>query len=125
MFGNRKILGLALSSGSCTAVEVVAADGGRVDRAGRLAFPDGVGLDDPVSLGLVLKQFLRAQGFSASRCVIGVDAACLTARSAPVPPGAGAQVRDILSLTIEREFASDREGLVFENLFKLWIAGNL
>jgi len=115
MFGKRKILGLALSSGSCTAVEVVAADGGRVARAGRLAFPDGVGLDNPGALGRALKQFLREQGFTASQCVIGVDAAWLTARSAPIPPGAGGvQVRDILSLTIEREFASDREGLVFD-----------
>ena len=75
MFGRRKILGLAATSRSVTAVEVVAANtGGRASRAAEFVFPDGVGLQEPVLLGKALRRFLRQQGFSASRCVIGMAA---------------------------------------------------
>ncbi len=115
MLGKRKILGLAVTDRSITAVEVAASNGGgRMRRAAEFAFPEGVGLDAPAELGKALKRFLRQERFSASRCVIGVQASCLTARRKTIPPAADDAVPQMLNLMIEREFASDREGLVFD-----------
>jgi len=115
MLGKRKMLGLAVTSRSITAVEVVAANGGgRTSRAAEFVFPDGAGLQEPVPLGKALRQFLRRKGFSASRCVIGMEANWLTARAKELPAGAGESVPEILSLMVEREFASDRKELVFD-----------
>ncbi len=115
MLGRRRILGLAVTNRSITAVEVVAEDGGgRSSRTGEFLFPGQGGLEEPARLGKALRQFLRREGFSASRCVIGVDASWLTAREKALPPGAGASVGQILSLMIEREYASDRKELAFD-----------
>lgn len=115
MLRRRKMLGLAVTSRGITAVEVVAANGGaRAARAAVFPFPDGAALQEPVALGRSLKQFLRANSFSASRCVIGVEASRLTAREAPLPPAAGDSAAKILSLVVEREFASDHSDLVFD-----------
>jgi hypothetical protein len=115
MLGKRKMLGLAVTSRSVTAVEVVAADGGgRARCAAEFVFPDGADLREPAPLGKALRQFLRQEGFSASRCVIGMEAGWLTAREKTLPPGTGESVRDVLSLMAEREFASDFKELVFD-----------
>jgi len=115
MFRRRTTLGLAVTSHSITVVEVAATNGGgRASRAAVLAVPEGAGLGDPVSLGKALKQFLRSNGFSASRCVIGIEASRLTAREKTLPPAAVASAANILSLMVEREFGSDRKELVFD-----------
>ncbi|HUS46703.1 MAG TPA: hypothetical protein VM098_01180 [Phycisphaerae bacterium] len=115
MFRRRKMLGLAVTGRSITAVEVVAANaGGRSSHAAEFVFADGAGLQEPVALGKALKQFLHKEGFSASRCVIGMEASWLTAREKTLPPGAGASVVEILSLMVEREYAADRKELVFD-----------
>jgi len=115
MLGRRKMLGLAVTSRSIAAVEVVATDrGGQTRHAAEFVFPDGTGLQEPAALGKALRQFLHAKGFSASRCVIGMEANWLTARAKTLPQGAGGSMREILSLMVEREFASDRKDLVFD-----------
>lgn len=115
MLSKRRMLGLAATKRSITAVEVVAADGGgRTRRAAEFVFPDGLGLREPARLGKALKLFLHKGGFSASRCVIGMEADWLMARDKALPPGAGGSIPAILSLAIERDFASDREQLVFD-----------
>lgn len=115
MFGKRKMLGLAVTNRSATAVELVAADGGgRASRAAEFVFPQGAGLAEPAALGKALKQLLKREGFSASRCVIGMGADWLTAREKTLPPGAGGSIPQILSLMVEREYASDRTELVFD-----------
>jgi len=115
MLRRRKMLGLAVTSRSITAVEVVPADaGGRATRAAEFVFPDGAGLAQPVPLGKALRQFLRQQGFSASRCVIGMAANWLTAKAKTLPPGLGESIPGILSLMVEREYASERKELAFD-----------
>ena len=119
MFQRRKVLGLAVTAGAITAVEVAPANGGgRLVRSAVFTPPDGVGLDGPADLGEALKQFLHRDGFSASRCVIGVDASRLTARQKTLPPalptGGRSSTVEILTLMVEREFASDRKDLVFD-----------
>jgi hypothetical protein len=115
MLPRRKMLGLAATKRSITAVEVAATnDGGRASHAGEFVFPEGVGLQDPVRLGKALKQFLRKEGFSASRCMIGMEGNWLTAREKTLPPGSDGSLSGILALMVEREFASDRKELVFD-----------
>ena len=115
MLRRRKILGLAVTSRSITAVEIVAANtGGRASRAAEFVFPDQVGLQEPVLLGKTFRRFLRQEGFSASHCVIGMAANWLAARARTLPPGAGESIPQILSLMVEREYASDRKDLVFD-----------
>ncbi|MFO8013901.1 MAG: hypothetical protein R6X20_11430 [Phycisphaerae bacterium] len=115
MVGRRKMLGLAVAKRSATAVEVGAGRrGAAVRRAAEFVFPEGTGLEDPPRLGKALKAFLEAEGFSASRCVIGLDAARLTGREKTLPPGTEGSAAQILSVAIEREFASDRKDLLFD-----------
>jgi len=115
MFGRRRMLGLAVAARSATAVELAGPKGGaRVVRAAEFVFPDEVGLQEPGRLGQALKAFLRSERFSASRCVIGMDAAHLTARAKTLPPGSEGSAARILALAIEQEFASDRKDLLFD-----------
>jgi hypothetical protein len=115
MLSRRKILGLAVEGRSLTAVELTPLDGGaEASRAAEFAFPEAMGLDEPLRLGKALRQFLKDNGFVASRCVIGLDARSLTARDKALPPGVGGQVRQVLSLAVEREFALDLKDLVFD-----------
>jgi len=115
MFQRRKVLGLAVTPDAITAVEVVPVNGGgRLARSAVFRPPDAVGLDQTVDLGKALKQFLHDNGFSASRCVIGIDASRLTAREKTLPPKGRSSAVEILSLMVEREFASGRNDLVFD-----------
>jgi len=115
MAGRRHMLGLAVAKRSATVVEVAPGHGGAdVVRAAEFVFPEGTDLDNPQRLGQALKDFLEAERFSASRCVIGLDAARLTGREKTLPPGAEGSAVQILSVAIEREFASDRKDLVFD-----------
>ena len=115
MLSRRKMLGLAVTRRSITAVEVApTAAGARISRAGELVLDDETSLEKPQALGKALKQFLHAKGFSASRCVIGMEANWLATREKTVPAQAGHNVGDMLALMVEREFASDRKDLVVD-----------
>jgi uncharacterized protein YggU (UPF0235/DUF167 family) len=115
MLSKRRILGLAVEGRSLTAVELTPLNGGaEARRAAEFVFPDGLDLHDAPRLGKALRQFLKDNGFGASRCVIGLEAHSLTARDKTLPPGVGGQVRQVLSLAVEREFASDLKDLVFD-----------
>ena len=65
-------------------------------------------------MGKALRQFLRKEGFSARRCVIGMEAKWLTAREKALPPGSEGSLDGILSIMAEREFASDIENLCLD-----------
>ena len=115
MLPRRRMLGLAVTQRSATAIEVAVAKGAaRVQRAAQFVFPDGVGVDEPQRLGQALKEFLHEAGFSASRCVIGLDAARLSAREKSLPPTSGDSVAQILAIAVEQEFASDHKELLFD-----------
>lgn len=115
MLLNRKTLGLAVMARSMIAVEVGSANGQcKAFRAAKFVYPEECGFQDPEKLGKALRQFLRREGFSARRCVIGMEAKWLTAREKTLPPDSGDSLVGILSIMAEREFASDREELVFD-----------
>ena len=115
MFGKRRTLGLAVTDRSAAVVEVAPSDGGgRARRAAEFVFPEGAALSEPAALGKALRQFLRTKGFTASRCMIGLQAGWVMAGVRTLPPGADESIPQILSLAIEREFASDGAELVFD-----------
>ncbi|MDY7010192.1 MAG: hypothetical protein SVV80_05495 [Planctomycetota bacterium] len=115
MLLNRRTLGLAVTSRSIIAVEVGSSNGQcKAFRAAKFTYPEETSLEEPEKMGKVLKEFLRREGFSARRCVIGMEAKWLTAREKALPPDSGDSLVGILSIMAEREFASDRDDLVFD-----------
>ena len=115
MLRKRRMLGLAVTKRSITAVEVVGANGGgRAGCAAEFVFPEGLAPEEPAAMGKALKGFLREKGFSASHCVLGLEADWLMARDRTLPPGGSDSAAQILSLAVEREFAGDHRQLVFD-----------
>jgi hypothetical protein len=115
MLGSRKALGLAVTERSVTAVEVAAAHGRRkVLRAAEFPMPEGDAARDPAVLGKALRQFLRQNRFSASRCVIGMWARWLVAKEKSLPRTTADLMTGVLSMAAEREFASDPKDLAFD-----------
>ena len=124
MMTSRKMLGLAVTERSITAVEVACVRGGRkVLHAAEFPLPPSTGgrtgpQDDaarsPPVLGKALRQFLRRNHFSASRCVIGIEARWLVAREKSLPPTPPDLLAGALSIATEREFASDAKDLIFD-----------
>jgi hypothetical protein len=115
MMTPRKMLGLAVAERSITAVEVGAAHGRpAVLHAAEFPMPEGDAARDPAALGRALRQFLKHNHFSCSRCVIGLGTRWLAAREKSLPPTSGDLVAGVLSLAAEREFASDPKELVLD-----------
>jgi len=123
MMTSRKMLGLAVTERSITAVEVACVRGGRkVLHAAEFPLPPSTGpygQDDAAReaaplLGKALRQFLRRNHFSTSRCVIGIGAKWLVAKETSLPPTSPDLLAGALSIATEREFASDAEDLVFD-----------
>ena len=79
MLINRKMLGLSVTERSMVAVEVGLDNGSRkAFRAARFVYPEEPGFHEPEKLGKALKHFLRKEGFSSRRCVMGMEAKWLT-----------------------------------------------
>ena len=111
----RKTLGLAVGRQAITAVEVVTSRGRHaLVRAAELPLPPEAGLLDPVKLGQAMKELLHSHHFSASRCVIGLEAAQLAAKEKRLPAGAMGSLGDILRIAAEQDFASDEQDLMFD-----------
>ena len=116
MRDRRKMLGLAVTEQGITAVEL-GTSGGRqtVLHAARLTFSNESGsLEEPEKLGRELRQVLRRNGFSASRCVMGLAASWIAAREKVLPAADAGSLRGILAIAAEREFASDPQDLLFD-----------
>jgi hypothetical protein len=115
MLTSRKTLGLAVTRQAITAVEVITSRGRhRLVHAAELPLTQETGLQDPVKLGGAIKELLRANRFSASRCVIGLEAAYLSAKDKRLPAAASGSIEDILRIAAERDFASDGQDLIID-----------
>ncbi|MCX5684564.1 MAG: hypothetical protein NT049_12870 [Planctomycetota bacterium] len=115
MMISRKMLGLAVTERSITAVEMgVAHSRPVVLHAAEMPMPEGDGSREPAALGKSLRQFLKHNHFSCSRCIIGMGTRWLAAREKSLPPTAADLVAGMLSLAAEREFASDPKDLVLD-----------
>jgi hypothetical protein len=112
MMTRRKMLGLAVTERSITAVEVAVVHGRRhVLHAAEFPMPGGDAPQDPALLGKELRRFLRRNHFSASRAVVGIGTRWLVAKEQSLPPTAADLMAGVLSLAAEREFASDPKDL--------------
>jgi hypothetical protein len=117
LLSRNSFLGIAISQRSLAIAEVAASRGRCEVR--RVAEFTGGGEPDaiiarPAETGEALARFLRQNGFSASRAVIGVPAKWVVAREKDLPPTDEQQATDILRLQAERLFSSELKGLVFD-----------
>ena len=115
MMISRKMLGLEVTERSITAVETSVAHGRQaVLHAAEFPMPEGDAAREPAALGRALRQFLKQNRFSCSRCVIGLGTRWLAAREKSLPPTSAELASGMLSLAAEREFASDPKDLVLD-----------
>jgi hypothetical protein len=115
MMTSRKMLGLAATERSISAVEIGLVHGRQsVLHAAEFPMPEGDAARDPAVLGKALRQFLKQNRFSCSRCVIGLGTRWLAAREKSLPPTSADLVAGVLSLAAEREFASDPKDLALD-----------
>jgi hypothetical protein len=113
ILGSSTFLGLAVSDRSISIAEVAGAGAKRaVRKVMTFTLPAGVTLDQPAPAGQALRAFLRENGFTASRAVVGVPAKWLIARENDVPPAAPDQIHAMLSLAAERLSAAESSDLV-------------
>jgi len=108
MLRHRKILGIALEDGAALVAEVSVSNGhSRLLRAAEYRFPDGASLADPVSIGRGMRPWLRENGFSAKRAVVGIPAKWVLSREETVPPADAPTAAGILRTQVERHFSLD------------------
>jgi hypothetical protein len=113
--GSSNVLGIAVSDQSITCAElVVRADRKSIRKTAVFTFPAELTLDKPDAVGQALAVFLRSNGFSASRAVVGVPAKWVIASERDVPPASTEQVRGMLRLAAERLAATESGELVFD-----------
>jgi hypothetical protein len=112
---------LAVTPQAITAVEVLTTRAGhRLTQAAEMPLPSEVesatsvrsAWKEPAEFGAALKAFLQANRFTASRCVIGLDATHLAAREKRLPTAAAATLTDILRIAAEQDFASEGQDLM-------------
>lgn len=114
-FNARKFLGLAISDRGITAVEVaVSAQRRTIVHLAELHFTDDVNLEHPARAGDELRQALRKNGISTSRCVVGVAACWLASKDKQLPAVDAQTLRSAIQIATEREFASGAQDLVFD-----------
>ena len=110
-------LALALCDQGITAVQVVQAAGRQMRLlTAELTFSGEIALDHPEQAGKALKDALRQQGITASRCVVALAAAWTAAREKTLPVTDGESLRSILSIAAEREFATAPQELAVDYL---------
>lgn len=113
--GSSNYLGIALSDRAITCTEVsVRGDRRALRHAATLHLSAEQSLERPKPLGEALSAFLRSNGFTASRAVVGVPARWLIALERDVPPAGQQQVRAMLRLQAERLAVSESGELVFD-----------
>src|SRR5690242_13304528 len=114
--GSSSLLGLAVGDRSIVCAQLSTRAGRRVVR--RLAtfdLPAGVTLDQPDAAGQAFASFLRQNGFSATRAIVGVPARWLIATERDVPPADAESTRAMLRLHAERMSGAGEGGeLLFD-----------
>lgn len=112
MVGSHKTLGIALNDSSALVAEVRGPRGRpTVTRAAEFTFPPDASIAEPLLLGQALKQWLRREGSSAKRAVVGLPAKWLLSREEAVPTAERAAVADMLRLKAEQHFSIEPDEL--------------
>jgi hypothetical protein len=115
----KKILGLAIEEGAILASELYSdGDSFKVAHAAEFLLPDGVTFEDSDKAGNLFGQFLRKNGFSAKRAVIGIPAKWLILRKIDIPPSTEEELYQILKIQAEREFSLNLDDLMLDYIGK-------
>jgi len=112
---SRKVLGISLGDRALVAAEVVwTGHGPQIARAAEFAYPPGVTVDHGEVLGEALGDFLRREGFSARRGVVGVPAKWLKVKACEVPPSDSHTAASVVAMQAEKESESDLGAMAFD-----------
>jgi hypothetical protein len=113
--GSSNVLGIAIADRTIMCAELaLRGDRRSVRKTATFTLPEELSLEKPDAVGQALAVFLRSNGFSASRAVVGVPAKWLIASEKEVPPASLEQMRGILRLTAERLAVAESGELVFD-----------
>jgi hypothetical protein len=124
VFPTNTFLGIAVGERTLKLAELgpSAAARGRweVRRAAEFELPAAPGAaaaapsEDPAGVAAALGRFLKDNGFTAGRAVVGVPARWVVSRDRELPPSAPEQAADALRLQAERLFSAEPRELVFD-----------
>jgi hypothetical protein len=108
-------LGMAIGERSIALAEVSGGKGqSSLTRCAVFAIPSTLSLDDPKPLGEALKEFLKTNGFAATRTVIGLPARWLLAVEKKLPPANAETAAEVLRMQAERQFPPDNKAMEFD-----------
>jgi hypothetical protein len=115
MVGTRHILGLAIDDAGVVATELSIQSGrAEVRRTGELLWEQELTADNAKLLGQRLRHFLREQGFSSKRAVVGLSAKWVLTKEIDAPPASPDALAGMLSIQAERAFSMNAEELIFD-----------
>ncbi len=115
MVGTRHILGLMMDDAGVVATELRIRSGqAEIRRAGELLWEKELSDDNTAALGQQLRHFLRDQGFSTKRAVIGLAAKWVLTKEVDAPPAGADTLAGMLSIQAERAFGLNAGELVFD-----------
>ena len=115
MVGTRHILGLAIDDCGVVATELcIRAGRAEIRRTGEFAVGTGTYGGHIRELGQRLRQFLREQGFTAKRAVVGLAAKWVLAKEVEAPPATPEALAGILGIQAERVFSLNADELIFD-----------
>lgn len=106
------ILGLAISERAIIAAELGASTAPTVHKTATLKL--SAPIKDAASAGAMLRKFLKENGFSAGRVVLGLPAKQIMSRPWQVPPSTPTAAAAILRLAAERQFPPEFKDLIFD-----------
>jgi hypothetical protein len=115
MVGTRHILGLAIDDAGVVATELrIQAGRPEIRRTGEFLWEQELTAENAKSLGQRLHHFLREQGFSAKRAVVGLAAKWVLTKEVEAPPANPEVLAGMLSIQAERAFSLDADELIFD-----------
>jgi len=115
MVGTRHILGLAIDDAGIVATELSVQSGrAQVRRTGELLWDQELTADSATPLGQRLRHFLREQGFSSKRAVVGLAARWVVTKEVEAPPASPEALAGMLGIQAERTFSMDADELIFD-----------
>ena len=115
MVGTRHMLGLAIDDVGVVATELSLQSGrAEVRRTGELLWEQELTADSAKLLGQRLRHFLREQGFSSKRAVVGLSAKWVLTKEVDAPPASPDVLAGMLSIQAERAFSMNADELIFD-----------
>jgi hypothetical protein len=113
--GTRHILGLALDDTGVVVTELsIHAGRPQVRRTGEFPWPQELTAENAEALGQGLRHFLREQGFTARRAVVGLAAKWVLTKEIDTPAVNPEVLAGMLSIQAERAFSLNADELVFD-----------